>query len=110
VIRKSLSSAPEYSTGIPSRRGGDRKETNDRIVFLYEGRRIDGWALNESTGGLRAILDEVVPLGAEAEMEIGEKAARPGRVVWIQEEPDGAIIGFEFKDAPGSVPPPPSVR
>jgi hypothetical protein len=106
VIRKSLSSAPGFSTGLPSRRGGDRKETNDRIVFLYEGRRIDGWALNESTGGIRAILDEVVPLGAEASMEVGEKAARAGRVVWIQEEPDGAIVGFEFHDSPGSVPPP----
>ncbi len=71
-----------------------------------EARRIDGWALNESSGGLRAIVDEGLNLGDEASVEIAERKARPGRVVWIQEEKDGAIVGFEFTDAQGSVPPP----
>ncbi len=67
-------------------------------------RSIDGWALNVSRGGLRAIVDEVIELGAEVRVAVGDGPARPCRIVWIQEEPDGAIIGAEYLDVPGSMP------
>jgi len=72
-------------------------------------RDVEGWALNLSRGGLRAILDEAIELGTEVEVSIAERPSRLSRIVWIQEEPDGAIVGVEFLDieGPASVPPEP---
>jgi hypothetical protein len=57
-----------------------------------------------SRGGLRVILEERVELGAEFEITIQETGAEPttlhcGRVVWVQEEPDGVVAGIEFQAA-----------
>lgn len=94
----------------PTRRlGGSRRETSDRVRFKVGEREVDGWALNQSRGGLRAIIDEPIDLGTELEVFIGDAPGRPSRIVWIQEEPDGAIVGVEFLDVEGraSVPPEP---
>lgn len=94
----------------PTRRqGGARREASDRLKFVLAGREIDGWALNISRGGLRAIVDEPIELGAEVGVVIADGEPRPSRIVWIQEEPDGAIVGVEFLDldGPASVPPHP---
>ena len=70
-------------------------------------REIVGWALNLSRGGLRAIIEEPVQLGAELQVAVGEGGKRrPGRIVWIQDEPDGAIVGVSFLDDTDSQPPP----
>ena len=74
----------------------------------------DGWALNISRGGVRAILEESVELGEEYEVTIGEEGTpgsltRKSRVVWVQDEPDGVIAGFEFLFASGSIPSPDEV-
>lgn len=94
----------------PTRRaGGARHEVSDR-VFFYDGEReISGWALNLSRGGVRAIVEEPVELGGEYTIAVGDSPRRPCRVVWIQEEPDGAIVGVSFLDATlgDSEPPPP---
>jgi hypothetical protein len=63
---------------------------------------LEGWALNVSRGGLRVILEERVELGAEFEITISESGAEPasaqcGRIVWVQEEPDGVVAGIEFR-------------
>jgi hypothetical protein len=71
------------------------------VVFRSGDRVVDGWALNASRSGVRAILEESVALGAEFEVEIGEAPARPGRVVWLQEEKDGAIVGVHYLDEQG---------
>jgi hypothetical protein len=46
------------------------------------------------------ILEEKVELGAEFDIELqgasGLDVARAGRVVWLQDEPDGTIVGIEF--------------
>jgi hypothetical protein len=98
----------------PTRRsGGARREVSDRVYFYQGEREITGWALNLSRGGLRAILEDPVELGLEFQIAVGEGGSRrPGRIVWIQEEPDGAIVGVSFLDEPpdaaganGSVPP-----
>jgi hypothetical protein len=57
-----------------------------------------------SRGGLRVILEDRVELGAEFEITISTNGAAPsapqsGRVVWIQEEPDGVVAGIEFRAA-----------
>ena len=81
------------------RRGGARREVTERVSLKAEdGATFDGWALNVSRGGLRAILEEKVVLGQKLDVAIGtdEVMLRPSRVVWVQEEPDGVIVGLEF--------------
>lgn len=95
------------------RRGGARREVTERVTLRTEdGKVLDGWALNVSRGGLRAILEDKVILGQKFDLELGtdELLKRTGRIVWIQEEPDGVIVGIEFTGMSGtqqSVPPPP---
>jgi hypothetical protein len=78
------------------------------------GDSLEGWALNVSKGGVRVILEEKVEPGAEFDVvvsgESGLDVERAGRVVWIQEEPDGSIVGVEFLGEGASDPPfrPPS--
>jgi len=95
------------------RRGGARREVSERVTLKGEGGKVfDGWALNVSRGGLRAILEDRVVLGQKLEIRLGgeDAQARTGRIVWIQEEPDGVIVGIEFTGHSGthkSVPPAP---
>jgi hypothetical protein len=62
-----------------------------------------------SRGGVRVILEEKVDLGAEFDItltgESGLDVTRTGRVVWVQEEPDGAVVGIEFLGEVLSEPP-----
>jgi hypothetical protein len=102
-------------SGVHSmRRGGARREVTERVTFkTEEGKVLDGWALNVSRGGLRAILEDKVHLGQKFEIALGsdeDVLHRAGRIVWVQEEPDGVIVGIEFTGTSGShrsVPPPP---
>ncbi len=95
------------------RRGGARREVTERVTLKSaEGATLEGWALNVSRGGLRAILEEKVALGQKFDVAIGDddEAPRSSRVVWVQEEPDGVIVGLEFTGLSGmhkSSPPPP---
>jgi hypothetical protein len=95
------------------RRGGARREVTERVTLKTEdGRVFEGWALNISRGGLRAILEDKVHLGQKFELTMGtdEQLQRTGRIVWVQEEPDGVIVGIEFTGMSGpqkSVPPAP---
>lgn len=97
------------STGIPSgddvhatRRGGARHEVSSRVTLRGKSGEVhEGWALNVSRGGVRVILEEKVELGSEFEvtMSTGADEGSPiaGRVVWVQEEPDGVVAGIEFR-------------
>jgi hypothetical protein len=58
-----------------------------------------GWALNLSRGGVRAVIDERVELGEVLDVQIEEiEIVRRGKVVWVQDEPDGAIVGIQFDE------------
>jgi hypothetical protein len=117
-VTKRSSITPEQGN-VPSgvhamRRGGARREVSDRVSLLGgDGRVLEGWALNVSRGGLRAILEEKVDLGEQFDITLGaadDGLTRKGRVVWVQEEPDGVIVGLEFTSLSGmhkSVPPAP---
>ncbi len=98
------------STGMPAtddvhatRRGGARHDVTARVTLRCKGKTgpvLEGWALNISRGGIRVILEDKVELAAEFEVVLtteGE-AGSPvqGRVVWVQEEPDGVVAGIEF--------------
>jgi hypothetical protein len=100
---------PAVGGAHPVRRGGARHELTDRVRLVGKNMKLrDGWALNISRGGVRAILEENVELGEEFEITIGEEGTpgsltRKGRVVWVQDEPDGMIVGFEFIFASGAL-------
>jgi hypothetical protein len=97
------------SSGMPAgpdvhamRRGGARHDVTARVLMKGKvGPVLEGWALNISRGGLRVILEDKVDLGAEFEVTLttdGESGTPvPGRVVWVQEEPDGVVAGIEFR-------------
>lgn len=118
AVTKKTTPTPAHGMKMPSgvhamRRGGARREVTERVSLKAEdGATLDGWALNVSRGGLRAILEEKVTLGQKFDVAIGtdEVMLRPSRVVWVQEEPDGVIVGLEFTSLSGtqkSSPPPP---
>jgi hypothetical protein len=55
------------------------------------------------------VLEEPVELGAEYEVEMGQAAEpRSVRVIWVQDEADGQIVGVQFLDAEGTLPPGPA--
>lgn len=117
-MTKKTNSTPTHGIKVPSgvhamRRGGARREVTERVTLKADGEHtLEGWALNVSRGGLRAILEEKVLLGQKFDVVLGtdEVLVRPSRVVWVQEEPDGVIVGLEFtslssNQKPGSVAP-----
>lgn len=54
------------------------------------------------------MLEEAVELGAQYTVELGAGSEpREVRIIWAQDEADGQIVGVQFLDADGSVPPPP---
>jgi hypothetical protein len=103
---------PNVSPGLHAmRRGGARQTVSERVTFKSPtGDRRQGWALNEGRGGLRAILDEgtgKVELGEEYEITVGDPdvdpgSAKHGRIVWLQEEPDGFVVGIEYLGLSGT--------
>lgn len=67
-----------------------------------------GWTLNVSRGGVRVVVEEPVDDGAVYDIVIGDQEpSRRARVVWIQVQADGEIVGLQFLGVEGSVPPPP---
>lgn len=117
AVTKKTTPTPAQGLKMPSgvhamRRGGARREVTERVSLrAKDGETLEGWALNVSRGGLRAILEEKVVLGQTFDVAVGtdEVMLRPSRVVWVQEEPDGVIVGLEFTSLSGthkSAPPP----
>jgi hypothetical protein len=88
--------------------GGARREVSERVVLRAGVAEVSGWSLNLSRGGIRVIVEEPVELGAEYEFSVGDAPARKGRIVWVQDEADGQIIGAQFLDGDGDVPGPDS--
>jgi hypothetical protein len=91
--------------GVPATRrggGGARREISSRITLVGpDGKEYDGWALNISRGGIRIVIEDRVELGWELEIraldpDISEGGPFKGRVVWVQDEPDGSVVGMEF--------------
>lgn len=94
------------------RRGGARREVTERVVLRRGETRYEGWALNVSRGGVRLILEDAIELGETFEVTLGDDPfERTGKVVWLQEEPDGVVCGLAYMlgagEGPKTVPPPP---
>ena len=60
------------------RRGGARREVSTRVFLRDTEGKVahEGWALNVSRGGVRAILEDRVEPGAEFEVESARTTAR----------------------------------
>jgi len=89
------------------RRSGVRREAGDRVCLRTEsGETAEGWMLNVSRGGVRLIVEGRLELGQVLTVESAEQPGvlRSSRVAWVQEEPDGVVVGLEFI---GSSEPPP---
>jgi len=88
--------------------GGPRREATERVRLVAEGFESDGWTLNISRGGARLIVEDHVEPGEHYELSVGDAALREVRIVWVQDEADGQVIGVQFLDVEGSIPEPPS--
>ncbi len=109
--------------GVPSgdvhatRRRGARLEVSARVALRSaSGQVLEGWALNVSRDGVRVILEESVEPGTEFEVTLRAgidlvrlSAPKVGRIIWVQEEPDGVVAGIEFPGAVGDAVAPESV-
>ena len=80
-----------------------------RLRAAASGFETNGWTLNVSRGGIRAIVEDSLSQGVEYELLVGdEETEKPRRatVVWLQDEADGQIVGLKYLDGEdGSVPP-----
>ncbi len=102
--------SPPPATEVHAQRratGGARREATERVTLRGPDFETQGWTLNVSRGGMRAIVEEPVKAGVEYELLVGgaEDSARKVAVVWVQDEADGQIVGVRFLDVAGSVPP-----
>lgn len=87
--------------------GAPRREASDRVVL----RRADvveviGWTLNVSRGGARLVVEDNLVAGQHWDLWVNDAvAARPVRVVWVRNEAGGQIVGIQFMDCEGTLPP-----
>jgi PilZ domain len=90
------------------RRSYPRLEASARVTLRAGAVALEGWALNLSSGGVRAMIEGKAELGDVYSVQIGEAVApQDCRVVWLQEEPDGMILGLAYEGSSNPPPPPP---
>ncbi|MCC6213468.1 MAG: PilZ domain-containing protein [Polyangiaceae bacterium] len=113
MTRRNLTPAPPAAAGDvhgTRRSSGARLEASERVRIVGEGFETIGWTLNVSRGGVRLIVEEPLGIGGEYRLQVGDDSApfRAARVVWVQDEADGQIVGAQFLDGSGSEIPPPN--
>ncbi len=85
--------------------GGARREASERVVLKAESIEVEGWTLNISQGGVRIVVEQELNVAETYQVVIGDKSARPARVVWVREEVDGRIAGLEYLDVEEGIAP-----
>jgi hypothetical protein len=88
--------------------GGARIELSERVTVRINGasdQATEGWTLNVSRGGLRAVVEQALDPALEYEVAVGGGPARRACIAWSKGEADGQIVGLRFLDVEGSVPP-----
>jgi len=75
------------------------------VVIRRAEQETEGWTLNVSRGGLRAVVEQPLDPALEYEVAVGESPARRACIAWSKGEADGQIVGLRFLDVEGSVPP-----
>lgn len=111
IFAVSTSKTPPSSATPHSQRrqsGGARIELSERVTLRVNGASdpaTEGWTLNVSRGGLRAVIERELDPALEYEVEVGDGPARRASIAWSKGEADGQIVGLRFLDVEGSVPP-----
>lgn len=104
-------------TGVHNTRraGGARREASSRVTLRRfgpdgpTGEGIVGWTLNISRGGVRVVVEEMFEENEELLVTVGdgdEAQTHHARVAWVRDEADGQIIGVQYLDVEGTIPPP----
>ncbi|XYI01799.1 PilZ domain-containing protein [Sorangium sp. So ce1128] len=83
---------------LANRRRSPRRELSERVRLETGDRAVSGWTLNVSIGGLRVVIENSLDPGTELTVWLDGSAPRPGRITWVQDEPDGSIVGVCFLD------------
>ncbi len=98
---------PSSETPHSQRRqsGGARVESSERVTIRTAEQLTEGWTLNVSRGGLRAVVEQALDPALEYQVAVGEGPARRACIAWSKAEADGQIVGLRFLDVEGSVPP-----
>ncbi len=110
LVSRPPSSPPDAASNVPHTRrggGGARREASERVTIRRDAFETLGWTLNLSRGGVRVIVEDPVEVDEEYDVNLADAAARKARVVWARNEADGQIVGLQFLDVEGTVPPPP---
>jgi len=67
---------------------------------------IVGWTLNVSRGGARLVVEDCLAVGQTWDLWVNDATiSRPVRVVWVRDEPGGQIVGIQYMDCDGTIPP-----
>ncbi|HEY5960733.1 MAG TPA: PilZ domain-containing protein [Polyangiaceae bacterium] len=86
--------------------GAPRREASDRVVLRSGDKEVVGWTLNVSRGGARLVVEDTLEVGQHWELWVNDApAGRPARVVWLRDEPGGQIVGIQYLDCEGTIPP-----
>ncbi|MEZ4374222.1 MAG: PilZ domain-containing protein [Polyangiaceae bacterium] len=110
MVRGNVSDPNDADSGTHKARrssGGARREASERVLLRRGNEEITGWTLNVSRGGVRIIVEDPLTEGDEVEVQVGDEGepSHPARVVWIKEQADGQIVGVQYLDVEGSIPP-----
>jgi hypothetical protein len=85
--------------------GGPRRAASDPVSLRRDNVEVTGWTLNVSRGGARVVVEDTVAVGQTWELSLGSNQPRPVRVVWVREVPGGQILGIQYLDTVGTIPP-----
>jgi hypothetical protein len=76
------------------------------VTLRGNGVEVVGWTLNISRGGARLVVEEQLVVGQTWELWVNEaETSRPIRVVWVRDEAGGQIVGVQYLDCVGTIPP-----
>ncbi|MBN2197561.1 MAG: PilZ domain-containing protein [Polyangiaceae bacterium] len=87
--------------------GGARRATSERVTLCREEAEVEGWSLNVSRGGLRVVIEGQLNEGDLVDVQAGDAntPSRPARIAWVKSAPGGQVVGLQFLDTAGSIPP-----
>lgn len=98
TIESAIIESSEVHAPGERRRPDTRHPLSASVIFSFGSLSVQGWTLNESENGLRAVIeDRVLPVGAVLDVSVDKPEGprrRPMRVVWMHESIGGSVLGL----------------